>query len=131
MRPRDVVDYALQRRARLADLRCGRTSALEACDAQPYLKLAARHHGERVANACPVCHGRGLRLVHYVYGDNLGRIAGQAKTRSDLARMARLRSFTVYAVEVCLDCGWNHLSRSFRLGSDDGGAHPAARAADG
>ncbi len=31
--------------------------------------------------------------------------------------MARLRSFTVYAVEVCLDCGWNHLIRSFRLGA--------------
>lgn len=119
VRPRDVVDYALQRRARLEHLRCGRASRLDACDAHPYLKMAARHHGEHVARRCPVCGSRGLRSVHYVYGDNLGHVSGQAKTRAELARMARLRTFTVYAVEVCLDCSWNHLLRSFRLGVDD------------
>lgn len=129
MTPRDVVDYGLQRRARLEDLRCGRTSRLEACDAQPYLKMAARHHGERVAETCPVCGTHGLRSVHYVYGDNLGHVSGQAKTRAELRRMARLRTFKVYAVEVCLDCGWNHLIRSFLLGLERGDL--SARAADG
>ena len=126
MSPRDVVDYALQRRARLEDLRWGRMSRLDACDAHPHLKMAARHYGERRAGNCPVCGGPGLRSVHFVYGDNLGHVSGQAKTRAELARMARLREFTVYAVEVCLDCSWNHLMRSFRLGAEPTSSSAAA-----
>jgi len=69
-------------------------------------------------NACPVCDKTRLSLVHYVYGDALGKSAGQAKARAELARMAAtLPEFDVYVVEVCLDCGWNHLVRSYALGA--------------
>ena len=113
-----MIDYALQRRARLTDVALGRVSRDEACDAHPYLRLAARHYGEPAAHACPVCDKIRLSLVHYVYGDALGKTAGQAKSRAELARMAStLPEFDVYVVEVCLDCGWNHLVRSYALGA--------------
>ena len=116
---RDIVDYALQRRAALADLRAGRRTVLDICDAHPHLKLAARHYGQLTGTPCPVCDGDKLCEVSYVYGEALRTTAGQAKlpseppgwTSSTSAR--RLR-----AVEVCVDCGWNHLIRSFTLGSD-------------
>ena len=127
MTDREVVEYALQRRAVLGDIASGRVSRADACDAHPYLLLAARHYGERTEIPCPVCDRRHQRHVHYVYGDELGKAAGQAKTRGELAELAhRLGEFDVYVVEVCTDCGWNHLIRSFVLG------HPAeAAAADG
>jgi Family of unknown function (DUF5318) len=115
---RAVIDYALQRRARLSDVARGRVSRDEACDAHPYLRLAARHYGVPARRACPVCDKTRLTLVHYVYGDALGHSAGQAKSRAELARMAAtLPEFDVYVVEVCPDCGWNHLVRSYVLGA--------------
>jgi len=118
VRSRAVIDYALQRRARLSDVAHGLISRDEACDAHPYLRLAARHYGEPAAQACPVCDKSRLSLVHYVYGDALGKSAGQAKSRAELARMAAtLPEFDVYVVEVCPDCGWNHLIRSYVLGA--------------
>jgi hypothetical protein len=116
-RQRDVVDYALQRRALLGDLTTGRRSRAEACDAHPYLLLAAKHYGETISTPCPVCDRQHQRHVHYVYGNALGRSAGQARSVEDLARMAReYDEFDVYVVEVCPDCNWNHLVRSFALG---------------
>lgn len=117
MSQRDVVDYALQRRAVLTDLACGRASRAEACDAHPYLLLAARHYGQPAATACPVCGKSGQQYVHYVYGDALGTIAGQAKSVAELDQLAgRYDEFSVYVVEVCPDCCWNSLVRSFVLG---------------
>ena len=132
MRPRDVVDHTLQRRAVLADLAHRRVSASEICDAHPYLQLAARHYGERSAQSCPVCGRASLRHVHYVYGDALGHASGQAKSMGELAHLARrLTEFDVYVVEVCQDCGWNHLLRSFVLGEDGRPADERLSAADG
>lgn len=116
---RDVVDYTLQRRARLTDLAAGRVSSWDACDAHPYLQLAARHYGERAQTGCPVCGKTELWYVHYVYGDQLGQRSGQAKSVTELHRMGMdFDAFDVYQVEVCRDCGWNHLLRSFVLGRD-------------
>jgi Family of unknown function (DUF5318) len=129
---RDVIDFALKRRVVLADLAAGRVPPAEVCDAQPYLKLAARHYGEPASIGCPVCAGAGLRRVHYVYGDALGTVAGQAKHVAELRAMrARFDRFTVYQVEVCLDCGWNHLLRTFVLDRDDPTASSVPTAADG
>jgi hypothetical protein len=117
---RDVIDYALQRRALLGDVACGRTSLAEACDAHPYLLLAAKHYGEPTPTPCPICDKRHQRHVHYAYGANLGKSAGQAKSRDELAQLAHTHDeFDVYVVEVCPDCGWNHLIRSFVLGRSD------------
>jgi hypothetical protein len=115
---RDIVDYALQRRAALADIASGRISRAEACDAHPYLLLAARHYGEPSPTPCPVCERDHQLHVHYAYGDALGKSAGQAKSRAELAQLAHGHAeFDVYVVEVCPDCGWNHLIRSFVLGA--------------
>jgi hypothetical protein len=130
--PRDVVDFALKRHAALEDVRAGRVRAAEVCDAQAYLKLAARNYGEPAGFACPVCEGPGLRRVHYVYGDKLATIAGQAKHPSELIALAqRFDHFRVYLVEVCDGCGWNHLIRTFALGRDDPASPTMPTAADG
>lgn len=119
MEARDVVDYALQRRARLTGLASGRVPRLEVCDAHPYLLSAARHHGAPTSHPCPVCSTVRLTHVHYVYGDALGRIAGQAKSIAELRSLSvDFEPFQVYLVEVCAGCGWNHVVRSFVLGRD-------------
>jgi Family of unknown function (DUF5318) len=127
---RNLVVYALQRRAALADLRAGRRSALDVCDAHPHLKLAARHYGQPSQSPCPVCQSVKLCEVHYVYGESLRTASGQAKLPAELTMLAeRHDQFAVYVVEVCVDCGWNHLIRSFMLGT--GGSSSADTAAAG
>jgi hypothetical protein len=113
-----VVDYALQRRAVLADVHSGRTGLFEVCDASPYLSRAAKYHGEATDSPCPVCRRERLTQVSYVYGDGLGPVSGQAKTGPELARMDAMQDeFSVYTVEVCRGCGWNHLVSSYVLGA--------------
>jgi hypothetical protein len=115
---RSVVDYSLQRRAVLADVYSGRTGLYEVCDASPYLSRAAKYHGQATDESCPVCRKERLTLVNYVYGENLGHVAGQAKTEVELARMDAMQDeFSVYTVEVCRNCGWNHLDCSYVLGA--------------
>jgi hypothetical protein len=116
---RSVVDYSLQRRSVLADVYAGRTGLFEVCDASPYLSRAAKYHGEATDVVCPVCRKERLTLVSYVYGEHLGPTAGQAKTQVELARMdAAQEEFSVYAVQVCRGCGWNHLDCSYVLGNE-------------
>lgn len=111
------MDYALQRRALLADLYAGRTSVMDVCDAHPYLQRAAKYHGEPSEVTCPVCRKERLTLVSYVYGDELKAMSGQAKSSVELPKMAMdFAEFTVYVVEVCRSCGWNHLAMSYVLG---------------
>lgn len=115
---RSTVDYALRKRAVLADVRRGRVALAEVCDAGPHLAQAARFHGEETDEPCPVCARRRLTRVNYVYGEALGTVAGQAKREAELARMdAAQDEFAVYAVEVCRSCGWNHLASSYVLGA--------------
>ena len=113
------MDYSLQRRAVLADVYAGRTGLFEVCDASPYLSRAAKYHGEATEIACPVCRRERLTVVNYVYGDSLGMTSGQAKTEAELARMDAMQDeFSVYCVEVCRGCGWNHLASSYVLGKE-------------
>ncbi len=115
---RQVVDYALQRRALLAEVYAGRTGVMEVCDAGPYLLRAAKFHGQPSAVTCPVCRKEPLTLVSWVYGDELKHAAGSARTGEELARMATLfEEFTVHVVEVCRSCSWNHLVQSYVLGT--------------
>lgn len=127
---RSTVDYALRKRALLADVRRGRVALAEVCDAGPQLCQAARFHGEVTDEACPVCDRGRLTRVNYVYGDALGTVAGQAKREAELARMDAVQDeFAVYAVEVCRGCRWNHLASSYVLGAapDPGRAPRRAR----
>ncbi|HEX4816558.1 MAG TPA: DUF5318 family protein [Nonomuraea sp.] len=115
---RRVVDYGLAKRAVVRSLRTGRTARGDVCDAQPYLLRAARHFGEPTERLCPVCERENVTNVTYVYGDALGRHAGQAKVAAELAAMAHdYDEFRVYVVEVCQGCSWNHLTVSYVLGN--------------
>jgi len=126
---RQVVDYALRRRALLREVYAGRVGTYEVCDASPYLKSAAKFHGEPTDVRCPVCRREHLTNVHYIYGDELRQSAGQARRLAELPVLAMtLREFTVYVVEVCRGCGWNHLVEQFVLGRD-GLAEPSAASA--
>jgi hypothetical protein len=114
---RQVVDYSLQKRALLRELYSGRVGTYEVCDASPYLKNAARFHGEPTDQRCPVCRRENLTYVHYIYGDELKQSAGQARTRAELPVLAMtLSEFQVYVVEVCRGCDWNHLVAQYLLG---------------
>ena len=97
----------------------GTLDTYEVCDASPYLKNAARFHGEPTDSRCPVCRRENLTHVHYIYGDELKQSAGQARSRAELPVLAMtFGEFQVYVVEVCRGCGWNHLVEQFLLGRD-------------
>jgi len=72
---RDVIDYALQRRALLGDVASGRRAQAEACDAHPHLLLAAKHYGTPSPDVCPVCERHCQQHVRYVFGAALGNPA--------------------------------------------------------
>ena len=127
-RPRAVVSYVLARQAALKSVFSGFGS--EHCDADPYLVRAAKHHGERAQRDCPVCRRTELMQVTYTYGDDLGPYSGRVRATADLADMATsFGTFRVYVVEVCVTCGWNHLTLSYVLG-DGVPRRPPARPRD-
>jgi hypothetical protein len=114
---RQVVDYALRRRALLCEVYAGRLGTQEVCDASPYLQSAAKFHGEPTEVRCPVCRRENLTNVHYIYGDELKHSAGQARRKAELSVLAMtFGEFRVYVVEVCRGCGWNHLIEQYLLG---------------
>jgi hypothetical protein len=116
---RQVVDYSLQKRALLREVLSGRVGTYEVCDASPYLKNAARFHGEPTEERCPICRRENLTHVHYIYGDELRHSAGQARRLAELPALAMtLSEFQVFVVEVCRACDWNHLVEQFLLGRD-------------
>jgi hypothetical protein len=128
--PRSVIDYSLARRALLADLFAGRASATDVCDANPYLQRAARYHGEPTDLDCPVCRRERLLHVTYTYGECFkGETNGRARATEELAALARrYAEFSVYVVEVCRGCGWNHLTMSYVLGTGSRVSSRAKRA---
>ena len=116
---REVIDYALQRRHTLETLRRPgrRLAKLDACDADPMLLRAARHHGEPTDSTCPVCTKPELVHLHYVFGEQLGQYSGRIKRTPELEEMAHeFGEFKVVVVEVCLSCSWNHMILSYLLG---------------
>lgn len=126
--PRQVVDFALAKRSKLADVRAGRTALDDVCDADAYLLRAAQFHGVGLVEPCPVCRKEPLTEVSWIFGASLGRASGSARTPAEIARFAtRVRDFTVHVVEVCRTCHWNHLMRSYVAGL--GPEHRTARRA--
>jgi len=114
---REEVDYTLQRNALLREVRRGRVFGGDACDADPYLLRAARWHGEAAGRACPVCEEIELRELSFVYGRELGPFSGRIKHTTQVGELAAtVGDVQVHVAEVCVGCGWNHLTRSFRIG---------------
>ena len=89
------------------------------CDAHPYLLRAARYHGEPTDRDCPVCGRERLVEVTYTYGDCFKKETnGRVRQRAELSELSTEHDeFTVYVVEVCRCCSWNHLTVSYVLGS--------------
>ena len=111
---RAYIDYTLDKRATLMGLFRG---VVDACDADPYLMRAAKYHGEKVDRKCPVCKKLELVELRYTFGDQLGQFSGRIKSPQELASMEReYGEFSVYGVEVCRGCSWNHLCSTFILG---------------
>lgn len=116
-RPRHVLDYALVRRHTLEETRRDAMFREQVCDADPMLLRAAKHHGEQTEKKCPMCVASDLRHVTYTFGDDLGYLTGRIWASVELPEMAKeFGHFRVYVVEVCTNCGWNHLHLSYVLG---------------
>jgi Family of unknown function (DUF5318) len=130
---RCVVDYSLARRAALAGLRSGRIRPEDACDAQVYLRRAARYHGQRTTETCPVCQAEPLIAVTYAFGDYFPKGGnGRARARRELRELAEvLPEFSVFVVEVCLGCGWNYLVTSYVLGTGEQVSRRKSRSGSG
>jgi hypothetical protein len=127
---RQVVDYSLQKRALLREVYSHRVGTYEVCDASPYLKSAARFHGDATEERCPICRRENLTHVNYIYGDELKTSAGQARSGAEIPMLAMtLSEFQVYVVEVCRGCGWNHLVEQYVTGraSMSDSSEPATR----
>lgn len=125
---RGLVDYALRKRALLAELSAGSVSVDEVCDASLYLLQAAKYHGVATEVTCPVCRKEPLTHVFWVFGSRLGAIANSARSPQELDRLARrFREFTVHQVEVCRSCSWNFLIASFIMGKAADAAASSSR----
>jgi hypothetical protein len=111
------VDYRLARNAVVSEFRKGRLSRIDVCDAHPELVRAARNVGTPSTEDCPICEDSKLVHVSYVFGS---RMPAHGRCVTTVAEMAKLdrgsRELACYVVEVCPECSWNHLSRTFPLG---------------
>ncbi len=127
---RGFIDYRMAKRALVREVSRGAVRVADVCDAHPELLRAARNIGTPSSRECPICsladdradvprdESENLRLVTYVYGDDLKRKSGRVVwSRGELDELAAAhQSFAAYVVECCLVCGWNHLVESFLLG---------------
>jgi hypothetical protein len=115
---RQVIDYALARRALLVQLSRGQLTAADVCDAHPDLQRAARYHGETTDVGCPICRRTRLTRVTYAYGDELQHASGRARSSRALDALSqRYSTIRIYVVEVCRSCCWNHLIVSYLTGT--------------
>ena len=106
------VDYRLQRRRTLREVREGIIARNEVCDAHPELLRVARNSAPETGDTCPICEEQQLASVTYVFGPRLPAGGKLALNQTELDRIAkRSGTFATYEVEVCASCGWNHLLR--------------------
>ena len=112
------VDYTIAKRSVLESFRRGSLDRMDICDAHPELIRAARNIGLDIQRPCPVCSSGTLKQVRYVYGEQLGHLSGRAVYPQDweLELNAQFDEFRCYAVEVCVDCQWNHLAACYLMG---------------
>ena len=115
---RREVDFSLARRGVVSDVRKGTLTRNDVCDAHPELLRAARNMGRESTAACPICGVVGLRYIAYVYGDSLKAPGGRAvASAAELRKLGRAHDqLQCYDVEVCLECSWNFMIRTFPTG---------------
>jgi hypothetical protein len=113
-----VIDYRLARMGVVSEYRKGRLARHEVCDAHPELRRAARTASEPTTMACPICEADNIVLVTYAFGARLPASGRCITAKGELAKLAKgRRQLAAYVVEVCPSCAWNHLARSFLLGT--------------
>ena len=113
-----VIDYRLARMGVVSEYRKGRLARHEVCDAHPELKRAAQSASEATDMDCPICEEDQIVLVTYAFGARLPASGRCITTKGELAKLAKGRQqLAAYVVEVCPSCSWNHLARTFLLGS--------------
>jgi hypothetical protein len=114
--PRGAVSYRLARQGVIDDVRRGRRPRHEVCDAQPELRRVAEACARELDEPCPICDEPGLVVVTFAFGPGLPLGGRCLADRLDVARIRRRPDgVTCYLVEVCRDCGWNHVRASFPL----------------
>lgn len=110
------IDYRLARQSVISEYRKGRLAQHEVCDAHPELMRAARECSEPTSRLCPICEGHHLVLVTYVFGPRLPKHGRCITDRRELQSLRRRSGdLAAYVVEVCPECAWNHLARTFML----------------
>ena len=114
---RGHIDHRLARQHLINEYRRGRLRQDQVCDAHPELIRAATNVGTPIEQPCPICEGRELKLVTYVFGARLpaarslrfhGEGAGRAQPPARRAQR--------YVVEACIDCHWHHLRKVLPVG---------------
>jgi Family of unknown function (DUF5318) len=111
------IDYRLARKHVVDEFKRGRLSRQDVCDAHPELLRAARNLGDVTERDCPICEEAQVVLVSYVFGPRLPASGRCVSSRAELDRLSRSsRTLACYVVEVCPECSWNHLARSFPVG---------------
>jgi hypothetical protein len=105
------VDYRLQRRIALSKLSVGNRALEDPCDAHPMLIRAAQKLGVPRGEQCPVCAEVELVSLEYAFLHSGPKSqGGRVVEPGRLAALAeRYGDLTVYEVEVCVGCRWNHL----------------------
>jgi hypothetical protein len=113
-RPAGAVDYRMARLALVNEYKRGRLAQHEVCDAHPELRRAASNIGRKTSELCPICEDTHLVLVTYAFGPHLPKNGYAVEDRADMNKVRRTTSeCTCYVVEVCTECGWNHLVQTF------------------
>ena len=113
-----MIDYRLARMSVVSEYRKGRLARHEVCDAHPELKRAAQSASEPTEMECPICEEANIVLVTYAFGARLPASGRCITSKGELAKLAKGRSqLAAYVVEVCPACSWNHLAKTFLLGT--------------
>ncbi len=110
------VSFLLERNRVLRQYERGELTRHDVCDAHPELIRAARHYSETTTDLCPICDKQAIRKVSYVFGPRLPSHGRCVNSSGDLDRIRKRKGiFTCYVVEICAQCSWNHLLRSYTL----------------
>ncbi|MGH9920007.1 MAG: DUF5318 family protein [Nitrososphaerales archaeon] len=108
------IEYQLARDSIIREYRRGRLSRVDICDAQPELLRVAKNLGRPTEVECPICEEAELVHVLFAFGPRLPSSGRAVTTPGEMRGLTRAtRDVAFYLVEVCAECGWNHLLRMF------------------
>ena len=111
------VEFRLARQTVIDYWKNGKIERETLCDAQSMLKRNAIHCGVLIEERCPICELGEVYYVTYVFGPRLPAHGRCISTKGELQRLNdRKTQLSAYVIEVCPDCGWNHLVRIASLG---------------